>query len=195
YEIGRTVVHSNTKGYRLTKLSVALLVDGADGKARPDEELQQLAELAKRAVGFDPARGDQLEIKSSVFTRSTEPEPAPAKPEGFSLTKSVPPWAVPVGGGALLAVIIVMMLLMMRRKAADSSAAMPQLKSGESVAALEAVLSASPMAQQIAAASPARSADPNISLRDRARELVNKDPSRAALLLRAWLTADEVQHG
>ena len=47
---------------------------GADrrrrGKPGPAEEIARLSELARKAVGFDEARGDEFEMTSQVFGRS-----------------------------------------------------------------------------------------------------------------------------
>ncbi len=97
FDVGRTVTRTSTKGPRLIKLSVAILVDGIDGKPRSDADLQQLGELARKAVGFDETRGDQL--------RSPAP-PSPARPSRAGGRGSPLPAARPdrawIAGGALL---------------------------------------------------------------------------------------------
>ena len=196
FDVGRTVTKTTAKGFRLNKLSVALLVDGQNGAPRTDEELQQLAELARKAVGFDPARGDQLEISSAVFTKSAEPDAA-ALAAAATLDKpkssfNLPPWFGPAALGAVTLLLLVWMLRGSGRKA--EGAPQPQLRAGGSVAALEAELAGTPLPNSLEAkAVPGYESapDPNVSMRDRARELVEKDPNRAALLLKAWISADE----
>ena len=157
-------------------------------------------------MGFDAARGDQLEISSQVFTKSSEVfEPQAAPPEKSKIP--VPIWFGPAALGALTLLLLVG-LLRGRRPIAPARAPQqqqqPLLRGGESVAALEAVLQGNqlPPAPQIPLGPDgqpvpiyAQTPDPNLSLRDRARELVGQDPNRAALLLRAWISADEVSDG
>jgi flagellar M-ring protein FliF len=61
---------------RLERLSVAVIVDGTYQQddagssvfvPRSDEELRRIRELVQRAVGFDSARGDAIEVTSIAF--------------------------------------------------------------------------------------------------------------------------------
>src|SRR6185295_18657549 len=56
YEVSKTVTHTVTRGSRLKKLSVAVLLDAPGGKARPEAEVKRMEALAKSAVGFAAAR-------------------------------------------------------------------------------------------------------------------------------------------
>jgi flagellar M-ring protein FliF len=80
YEIGRVTSRTISPVGRLEKISVAVVVDGIAGEAegvgrkkeieivpRSSEELIQLENLVKKAVNFDPSRGDQVEIASIPF--------------------------------------------------------------------------------------------------------------------------------
>ena len=84
YEISRVTKTEVVEGGRIKRLSVAVLVDGAylpgpDGKlayqARPAAEIERIAALVRTAVGFDKARGDQVEVVNLRFAE------APAMPE------------------------------------------------------------------------------------------------------------------
>ncbi|MGU3540314.1 flagellar basal-body MS-ring/collar protein FliF [Methylobacterium sp. A54F] len=84
YEISRVTKTQITEGGRIRRLSVAVLVDGIyapgpDGKAayqaRPAAEIERIAALVRSAVGFDKARGDQIEVANLRFAE------APATPE------------------------------------------------------------------------------------------------------------------
>jgi flagellar M-ring protein FliF len=84
YEISRVTKTEIVEGGRIKRLSVAVLVDGAylpgpDGKlayqARPAAEIERIAALVRTAVGFDKARGDQVEVVNLRFAE------APAVPE------------------------------------------------------------------------------------------------------------------
>lgn len=78
FEISKTVTNKIKQGGELKKLSVAVLVDGIytkDGEnevytPRPDEQLDQLRTLVRRAVGFDEARGDKVDVVNIQFNKS-----------------------------------------------------------------------------------------------------------------------------
>lgn len=87
YEISKTVKHVKEAVGVVKKLSVAVMVDGTykksidkGGKAeikyipRSQEELQRFTQMAQKAVGFDPDRGDSLEVVSMPFSGSMAPE-------------------------------------------------------------------------------------------------------------------------
>jgi len=75
FEISKTVTTKITEAGVIKRLSVAVLVDGTyqgDGdqrayQPRPPEELEQLATLARSAVGYDEARGDVVEVVNLRF--------------------------------------------------------------------------------------------------------------------------------
>ena len=79
YEISRVTRVETLEGGRLKRLSVAVLVDGvyapgADGKPayqpRPPAEIERIAALVRTAVGYDKARGDQVEVVNLRFAES-----------------------------------------------------------------------------------------------------------------------------
>ncbi|KQO68519.1 flagellar M-ring protein FliF [Methylobacterium sp. Leaf102] len=84
YEISRVTKTEVVEGGRVKRLSVAVLVDGAyvpgaDGKPtyqpRPAAEVERITTLVRTAIGFDKARGDQVEVVNLRFAE------APAPPE------------------------------------------------------------------------------------------------------------------
>jgi flagellar M-ring protein FliF len=72
------------EGGRVKRLSVAVAVDGSyvpgpDGRpvyqARPPAEVERIATLVRTAIGFDKARGDQVEVLNLRFAEPpTVPE-------------------------------------------------------------------------------------------------------------------------
>jgi flagellar M-ring protein FliF len=83
YEIAkvvRTVVRDQP---RLSRLSIAVMVDGVtakgeDGavvwKERPADELDRITRLVRSAIGFDEKRGDRVEVVSMRFASDAEAE-------------------------------------------------------------------------------------------------------------------------
>jgi flagellar M-ring protein FliF len=193
YEISKTVTHTITRGSRLKRLSVAVLLDAPGGKTRPEAELKRLEALTKGAVGFDASRGDQFQITASAFNRPVEPAEAKLSlldsPRIMRIAQLV--------GGVILLIIAALAIAKMRNLASASSSAsgMAMLRPGARVGEVEAMMGgegALPAMRPTAALS-AGQVDPNIGVRDRARELARSDPARAAHLLKAWINTDSEQ--
>ena len=79
YEISRTTRTETLEGGRLKRLSVAVLVDGAYQKSangettyapRSAEDLARIATLVRLGIGFDKARGDQVEVVNLRFSEA-----------------------------------------------------------------------------------------------------------------------------
>jgi flagellar M-ring protein FliF len=185
FDVSRTTTTTVARLPRLQRLSLAVLVDGANGQARPPEELARLGELAKRAVGFDAERGDTFDISSSPFARSDEGAAADAAP-----APAAKPNLVAYGAAGVGALLVVGLLLAMLRgkKGAQGAGALP-ITPGARVAEIEAALLREAGALPIPGARPAL-ADPAAALRERARELATKDPTRAAHILKAWMAQE-----
>jgi flagellar M-ring protein FliF len=92
YEISRTVRTHIREAGTIKRLSVAVMVDGrygedADGvrsyEPRPEEELSQLTQLVRTAVGFEEERGDSVEVVNLQFAQLEVPGELEA--DGFSL--------------------------------------------------------------------------------------------------------------
>ncbi len=80
YEISKTVEHIIEKIGNIKRLWVSVLINGTyksqkgkKGKEvktyqpRSEEEMAGLTEIVKKAVGFDPSRGDQIEVANMKF--------------------------------------------------------------------------------------------------------------------------------
>jgi len=98
YEIGKVTNHILEPVGELTRVSVAVLVDGTykriqqgeEGQwewqyvPRSAEELQKLDNIVKRAVNFDAERGDQVEVANIAFETGKLMEDAnPPKADGW----------------------------------------------------------------------------------------------------------------
>jgi len=69
YEINKTVTTSNNDSGSLKRLSVAVVVDSDGAKARSAADMTQIEALVKSAMGFDPARGDQMKVTNMAFAK------------------------------------------------------------------------------------------------------------------------------
>lgn len=85
YEVSRAVSKTKSPQGRLTRLSVAVLVDGtyqtvaaADGtdeqvfQPLETDRLDQIESIVKTAVGYDPARGDSVTVENLPFSAPSE---------------------------------------------------------------------------------------------------------------------------
>ena len=83
YEISKKVTTSTVDGGDIKKVSVAVVVDGsgetaAAYKPRSADEMAKINALVKSAMGFDAARGDQLQVTNMQFARIDEAAGTPA---------------------------------------------------------------------------------------------------------------------
>lgn len=91
FEITRTVTTKVREAGRVRKLSVAVLVNQIPETApngdvtfqpRPQQQLEQLEQLVRTAMGYDDQRGDELQLVSLPFTVQEQLDAAPLE-EGF----------------------------------------------------------------------------------------------------------------
>jgi len=107
YEIGKIISHIKEPVGEMTRISVAVLVDGTykrieneEGKldwqyvARTAEEMKKFENIVKRAVNFNEARGDQVDIVNIPFetTKTTVEEVPVAEPGWLDLLKKYQPY-------------------------------------------------------------------------------------------------------
>ena len=129
YEISKTTQTEIQEGGRVKKLSVAVAVDGsyttaADGKKtyapRKPEEMQQIEQLVRSAIGYDEKRGDQLKVVNLPFNQP-EAEILPPAEEPFMGLGKADYWQIAQFGGlgviALLLIFFVARPLAMRLSA------------------------------------------------------------------------------
>src|SRR5688572_14935981 len=143
YEIDRTMAYTRTPAGRVTRLSVAVLIDNlrttaADGKVTetpvPAEQIERLTALVKDAVGFDSTRGDSVNVVNSSFLGE-----APAQ-EGEM--ESIPIWErawaqtlAKVLAGVIVLLIIVFSVLKPLTRGLINAAKSPVLRQGALAAA------------------------------------------------------------
>ena len=121
YEISHKTETEVQEGGRVKKLSVAVAVDGAyttgqDGKRsyapRKPEEMQQIEQLVRSAIGFDEKRGDQLKVVNLQFSQP-EPETLTAPEEPFMGLGKADYWQIAQFGG--LGVIALLLIFFVAR--------------------------------------------------------------------------------
>lgn len=120
YEITKTTETHVREAGTVKRISVAVLVDGiyttaADGtttyQPRSAEELEQIAKLVRSAVGFDPARGDTVEVVNMQFVDSNA-DLAAAETLPFGLEKND---LIRIGEMLVLGIVAVLVMLLVVR--------------------------------------------------------------------------------
>lgn len=196
YEISRTTRTETVDSARVKRLSVAVLVDGvytrgANGDTtyapRPDEELQRIATLVRLGVGFDKARGDQVEVVNLRFAEV----PPPAKLEEpsalaglFAVTRDDIIRFAETGVFALITLVVLVFVVrpLLRQLSA------PALTAGEpeGPAQLAAPAGANTQALPAPGGAPALPASTPQGL-EHLGELVASRPQEAAAILKSWM--------
>lgn len=83
YEVSKKVINHVREAGIVKRLSVAVLIDGerlsgADGKKtfqmRPDKDIQLLTKLVQSAIGYNQARGDNVDVMQMEFKEIAEEE-------------------------------------------------------------------------------------------------------------------------
>ncbi len=190
YEIDRTMAYTRTPAGRVTRLSVAVLVDNlrttaADGKVTetplPPEQIERLTALVRDAVGFDAARGDTVNVVNSSFAGVA------AIPEGE--LETVPFWekawvqdlAKLLGGVIVLFVIIFSVLKPLTKGLLTQARQSPQLLSAVSGGS-NLIAGGGPGGEGQSLAYEQQVAQ--------ARGLVSQDPKRVAQVVKTWVSTD-----
>jgi flagellar M-ring protein FliF len=189
YEIDRTMAYTRQPAGKVTRLSVAVLIDNVrntdkDGKVTetpvPKDQLERLTALVRDAVGFDTTRGDTVNVVNSSFLGVA------AVPEGE--LESEPFWEkgwvqtlAKVLAGLTVVLIVIFSVLKPLTRGLINAAKSPVLRGG-ALAAAGAAGAASP------ADVPAIAYEQQIA---QARGLVTQDPKRGAQVVKSWVSADE----
>jgi flagellar M-ring protein FliF len=105
YELDKTISHTKYQTGKIKRLSAAVVVDNKDGDNGPvpisAEELARINSLVKETIGFNPARGDSVNIINAPFQRVADEQPAPETP----LLDQPWIWDVAKQGGGLILVL------------------------------------------------------------------------------------------
>ncbi|HNP59571.1 MAG TPA: flagellar basal-body MS-ring/collar protein FliF [Nitrospirales bacterium] len=193
YEVNRKVSKIIEPTGAIKRLSVAVLVDGtyegapgAEGPAaenaaekkyvpRPEQEIQNLVQIVKKAVGFSEERGDQIEVINVPFE-------SPTILEGEeSMTAGVQSFLAVWGGflkpilffflGAMVLWFVVRPMALNLTKPAAAAVVLPQKGLPATVTEYEAEISETPQEQAI--------------------KLAADNPASAAQVIRTWIKEEQ----
>ncbi len=189
YELNRTIAHVVNPAGRVSRLTVAVVVDdkqvaGKDGKIQSvpfsKQELARMTDLTKNAVGFDAKRGDSVSVINEAFQHAPD----------AAMPSSMPFWQRPGFGswvkqglGVLLVLALVFGLLrpamrgLMRGGDDDAPRALPA--SATATRESESV--------DVAPAAHALAYEQQISL---AKRMAAENPKQVAQVVKNWVAAD-----
>ncbi|HXX21528.1 MAG TPA: flagellar basal-body MS-ring/collar protein FliF [Terriglobia bacterium] len=217
YAVSKAVRHVVQPSGGIKRIAAAILVDDAietktegdtkveSRRKRSAEELKQIEELAKAAIGIDPARGDHLSVQNISFA-SLSPGPPPDLPE--RLAPIVQEWMGViryVGLAALFLMIYVLVLRPVKRQIMAALAVeQPQLagrvaeqgalgKGGTPPRELtpEAGAGASEGVEELTDINA--SVKRTVVLKNQLVERIKKNPEAASRLIQSWVQQGEAE--
>jgi flagellar M-ring protein FliF len=120
YEISKTTSTEIQEGGNVKRLSVAVAVDGSwttDDKGkrtyapRSADEMTQIEQLVKSAIGFDDKRGDQLKVINLQFSQPDIEQLPAEEPAMFELDKGDYVLIAQYGGIGLIALLLIFFVI------------------------------------------------------------------------------------
>lgn len=200
YEVDRTVSYTRHEQGRVTRLTVAVVVDDikrvnpATGAISYEpwsaEDLQRLTILVRDAVGYSAARGDSVNVINTPFAPTEDP-----------LARELPWWEqawfwnlVRYGMGTLVVLILIIGLLRLLRNLVNPPSASESAK-GEGLAGGLEDLGGVPDAALTTDESADLLLPGGFNSLERqlnaVKTLVADDPGRVAQVVRQWINSDE----
>jgi flagellar M-ring protein FliF len=219
YAVSKAVRHVVQPPGGIRRVAAAIVVDDAvetksegdrkveDRRKRSAEEMKQIEELAKAAIGFDPARGDHMSVQNISFAGISPGGPPPNLPE--RLAPLLQQWMGAIRYVGLAALFCIIYLLILRPVKTQIMAAFavgqPQLPAG---AFKQGALGkpGTPEADLKLKAGEGEIADEdvqgelteinaevkkNLTLKRQLLETIKKNPEAASRLIRNWVRQSE----
>jgi len=210
YAVSKAVRHIVQPSGAIKKIAAAVLVDDAvetktednnkveSRRKRSADELKQIEELAKAAIGIDATRGDHLTVQNIAFA-SIAPSPPPTLPE--RLAPLLQQWMGAVRYAGLAALFLLVYLLILRpvKKQIIASLAVAQRQLPKGTAERRALGAAglTPEAAEGAAEGAGELTDINaevkrtVVLKNELVEKIKKNPEAASRLIQNWVRQGE----
>ncbi|SFD08908.1 flagellar M-ring protein FliF [Thiohalospira halophila DSM 15071] len=191
YELDRTITHSSTPAGALKRLSVAVVVDheqttneaGEEVTVPRDEaEVQRIESLVRDAVGFDPGRGDSVNVVSASFAPGDDPTRVPwwEQPWVWDIAKQV------VGAALVIFLILGVLRPVLRNLAQPPSHEPSEEEEDEAMAELER--QKAQMQEELEREIQVADYETNLQT---AKTLAQQDPKRVAQVVKSWIGSEE----
>lgn len=201
YEVDRTIQHTKLPVGNIRRLSVAVVMNNrnmVDKTGKPsskpytEAEKAQIVALVKDAMGFDPKRGDTLNLLNSAFNNDQEvlPEiPFWKDPENIALGKDAMKYLL-IAGTVLFLLFGVIRpgFRNVTAKAEAEAAAAAEAAKAEAEAEAELKAAEPHTPAEIEAEEAENSFDKNLQL---AKQLAKDDPKIIASVVKEWVNSDE----
>jgi len=202
YELDKTISHTKLASGTIRRLSIAVVLDDKQelddndelvSKPWSDKELDRFTNLIKDAIGFNPKRGDTINIINSSFIQLPEVE---ALPEPSLMEQ---PWVWDIAKqavGALgLLIVVFGVLKPVMRGLAEKGAQNMQAGAMVPIAAQAGAPGVGEDQLSLSGANPqqAQLAAPQMGYEqhlEAARSVVGEDPKRVAQVVKNWVGED-----
>jgi flagellar M-ring protein FliF len=187
FEVDKNIRHTKNATGQVRRLTAAVVVNhrvtpGANGAAATatplnEQQLKDITALAREALGFNPQRGDSLNVVNAVFSQPelavapTEPLPFWKQPDVIALGKE--------GGKALLFLVLTMIVVF--------GVVRPALRALAS-AAHRPPPETAPQAAQLP--QPGMGEAP-VSPLEQMRQIAKNDPATVANVVKSWVGGTE----
>ncbi|MDA8362266.1 MAG: flagellar basal-body MS-ring/collar protein FliF [Gammaproteobacteria bacterium] len=193
YELDKTISHTQLPSGRIKRLSVAVVVDdirtvNSSGQvvraALSPQELTHITALVKSAVGFDPARGDSINVINIPFHRPRQIQPPPPLPIWER------PWVWSMAKQGLAGLVVLFLIFGVLRPVTRGLLAKQAVAAAAAPAAEQA---AARQAQSLGGPGPmAQLSGPgNYDAQlNAARSMSAQDPKRVAQVVKTWVASD-----
>ncbi|MCP4676912.1 MAG: flagellar M-ring protein FliF [Deltaproteobacteria bacterium] len=182
YEVDKVVNRAIGPGSILSRLAVAVLVngtnkEGAPFEPRPADELQKIEMAVRGAIGFDAGRGDTIEVQSIPFHVPEEM----GEPEivGPAWWKEWLPHAV----GLAVALVLLIAIFSLRKKRGGDAVSVDSLSLPKPVKELQAIIERPEGLSDI----PGAAADAPAALMGEVRQLFMEESEGSSRVIKSWL--------
>lgn len=187
YEINKVVRHVSKPLGEISKLSVAVMIDGttagdpAEYQPRSQEDMDKYLQIVQSAVGFDQDRGDVIQVENIQFDRSEleAQRESIARAEQIDLGMEIGKLVVGLVFLILFFTRIIRPIINWMTMSVEVVAETDQLSTGEFDAVDEEKRRLSEMASESA------------HVRESVAEFVHKDPKYTAGVIRKWMREKE----
>lgn len=214
YAVSKTLRHTIDPAGRVKKIAAAVLVDDVvdvkeekgehkeTRRKRTPEEMKQIEDAARAAIGFDAARGDVLSVQNISFLTAPWERPAPV-PAIERVRLVAEKWILLVRYGLLLLLFLLIYMLVLRPvknqlmrtfQQASEGAVSPQRLAAVGAGESGAQAIASPDADLLSEAELERELMQTtteiqrvVQLKKHLTEKVKREPSPASQLIRHWI--------
>ena len=189
YEINKVVRHVSKPLGEISKLSVAVMIDGtmagdpAEYQPRTQEEMDKYLQIVQSAVGFDQDRGDIIQVENIQFDRSEleAQRQSIARAEQIDLGMEIGKLVVGLVFLILFFTRIIRPIINWMTMSVEVVPETEQLGTGDFEAVDEEKRRLSEMASEAA------------HVRESVAEFVNKDPKYTAGVIRKWMREKEAK--